>query len=86
LSGSRLGYRNKHGKLNPKAPIISGSVNVALSGGGEAVVRSGNKVIFRSSESKKTTDVPTEEVPKSAEESSLLRGFINRWFNWGDKQ
>lgn len=78
-------YHNKNGKLNPRAPIISGSVNVALQGGGEAVVRSGKKVIFRSSESKKTTDVPTEEVPKSAEESSLLRGFINRWFNWGDK-
>jgi hypothetical protein len=73
-------YRSKAGKLNPKAPIVAGSVDVALKGGGEAVVKSGKKVIFSSSKSKMTTDVPTEDVPTSAEETRLLPGFIRRWF------
>jgi len=79
-------YESASGKLNPRAPILEGSVDVALQGGGEAIVKSGTNVIFSSSKSRQTTEVPPDDVPKSAEESSVIPYFIRRYFNWGAKQ
>lgn len=72
-------YKSETGKLNPNAPIIEGSVEVALQGGGEAVVKSGGRVIFSSSESRMTTDIPSDQVPTSAE-APLIPAFIRRIF------
>jgi hypothetical protein len=77
-------YKSNTGNLNPEAPIIAGSVDVALNGGGETVVKSGGKIIFSSSESKMTTDIPSDEVPTSAE-ASLIPSFIRRIFGVKDR-
>lgn len=73
-------YENKAGRLNPRAPILEGSVDVALKGGGEALVKSGRKIIFSSSSSRQTSDVPNSEVPKSVEEASSIPYFIRKFF------
>jgi hypothetical protein len=78
-------YQSSTGKLDPKAPIIAGSVEVASQGGGETVVKSGARIIYSTSENRKTTDIPNDDVPKSAEESSLISGFIRRFFHWEHK-
>jgi hypothetical protein len=72
-------YENRSGHLNPTADLLAGSEKVAAAGGGEAVMKSGRRTIFRSKDQKTKTSVSSEELPEAGNELQSL-AFVARLF------
>lgn len=72
-------YESQAGRIDPRAPLLAASAEVAMEGGGEATIRSGRKTVFTSSRARAGVDIDPTEMP-TPDDSFPLMNLLRRLF------